>query len=1214
MSLANQFRVKVDGQEQTCDTNSRLTIKFFQQHPHCYLKNTITQDKIFFEKGTYYPHPPDIDSDYELISLVNDTIRFDTFLQDAKVQAEREQDNKETMLPVGGTGRKEGRTGKIQIRAESSSSDLEDSSNPNAALTASSSGVEDFDDAQDKRRQRKVIKKKRAKRKKAKLIESDSSDPSEPDSLTTSESSSGGEIDPELIGQSGFIASTMEFKLSQHYHITQQQIALGMYDPSQLSKNMSTKPTTQDDEDAVDIAMSNVSDNDELTDKNYPDDTSDDYEYVVDEADLFSEDEHVRPTTIFEAPLVFSYSSFELGNMDIKPILAKQTKRHRISGPLSHRVRRAVCKGDAHQQPVLSTPYSTTPLFIRKGTSNVIRDAKRFSRALHKSARGARMTKEDKDKIKTITRTIKSTWTQFDQVDSTEDVQRHMCKVLSQLILECYIPLMTEALVNAQHRDRRTLSKRFNLLGRPRKSWIYRITARGNFYVHNKKNVGKKGLGFSGSNFKDDEEEKPATETLTGSAKLSAMRAAFQKQFQPSGVAEQKKEEEKVPFANLEKPKTHVTFDEDDDTPKQETKRDSESESSSSRFSSVYVLNHLPPFGKQLVMRLLTLSPPELEMSTVEQWIHESKEGVAYCKAVFQIMKELQILTFRREKLGGNRPIPLISLSPGFKHTLRMGLEHFPSSFQARQSKRLPQVSIPFLTDYCTERWESVLYIMLGHYDEMIFNRIRRLKRVRAQYFNHKYTESLLSLPWYVDELKQDTENVLDILGKIMYIICNVKPRDVGIVEIGDDDESDVEEISESEMLKDDDNDMSQMVKDEDVTIIPTLVLSSDKKERKRKRVSDDEEYAEDAEDSSDFLDDSLDEEEEEDAPTKKIVTRINVDSLIDGSDARAKAYLSSLHREAINLPASTNTSSGFQFLLEGTQVQIWNLFVRYLHSQRFGADVPDILSFLSRLIQSPVGEWQSFAVDRTVKSEQDVPDPSIITMSLTPVQHSILRDLADLGFVFIPTRRRHTFCTTPLMLFLQQTEQARITLPTAIQGSHGSETQPSQLGGFIIVEPNSRVYAYTSSSLHIRILNIFVNIHALLPNLVVGVINRTSIKRALKTEITADQIINYLEDHAHPVVKRGSTGNAVPDSVSMQIRLWNQEATRYSLTPAVMIPQIPATYFETVKKHAIDKRCYLFAEESTRTLYVTFEGAQSILAQMQKSQEEAQLRMLRGQ
>jgi len=60
---------------------------------------------------------------------------------------------------------------------------------------------------------------------------------------------------------------------------------------------------------------------------------------------------------------------------------------------------------------------------------------------------------------------------------------------------------------------------------------------------------------------------------------------------------------------------------------------------------------------------------------------------------------------------------------------------------------------------------------------------------------------------------------------------------------------------------------------------------------------------------------------------------------------------------------------------------------------------------------------------------------------------------------------------------------------------------------GFIILETNSRLYAYTDSPLQISVLNLFVALKARFANMVVGVITRNSIRGALNHGITADQV-----------------------------------------------------------------------------------------------------------
>lgn len=72
---------------------------------------------------------------------------------------------------------------------------------------------------------------------------------------------------------------------------------------------------------------------------------------------------------------------------------------------------------------------------------------------------------------------------------------------------------------------------------------------------------------------------------------------------------------------------------------------------------------------------------------------------------------------------------------------------------------------------------------------------------------------------------------------------------------------------------------------------------------------------------------------------------------------------------------------------------------------------------------------------------------------------------------------------------------------------------------GYIIVETNYRVYAYTESKLQISLMALFTELLYRFPSLTVGVITRDSIRQALRGGITARQIISYLEQHAHPRV-----------------------------------------------------------------------------------------------
>jgi transcription initiation factor TFIIH subunit 4 len=98
--------------------------------------------------------------------------------------------------------------------------------------------------------------------------------------------------------------------------------------------------------------------------------------------------------------------------------------------------------------------------------------------------------------------------------------------------------------------------------------------------------------------------------------------------------------------------------------------------------------------------------------------------------------------------------------------------------------------------------------------------------------------------------------------------------------------------------------------------------------------------------------------------------------------------------------------------------------------------------------------------------------------------------------------------------------------LPTAT-GAGGVDSKGE---GFIVLETNYRIYAYTGPLILLReshklgpqlaplsfspdnplqtaVLNLFVTLKSRFPNLVVGSITRDSVKRALLNGITADQV-----------------------------------------------------------------------------------------------------------
>lgn len=185
-------------------------------------------------------------------------------------------------------------------------------------------------------------------------------------------------------------------------------------------------------------------------------------------------------------------------------------------------------------------------------------------------------------------------------------------------------------------------------------------------------------------------------------------------------------------------------------------------------------------------------------------------------------------------------------------------------------------------------------------------------------------------------------------------------------------------------------------------------------------------------------------------------------------------------------------TRQGFQFLLLDVQSQVWHFMLQYLDTcESRGLQLPECLSMLFQLSFSTLG--------RDYSSE-----------GLSNGMLSFLQHLREFGLVYQRKRKAGRFYPTRLAL--------NITSKNAV-ATVGQEDDYEQDKGHIVVETNYRVYAYTDSNLQVALLALFTELLYRFPNLVVGVLTRDSVRQALRGGITAEQIISYLEQHAHPNV-----------------------------------------------------------------------------------------------
>ena len=213
----------------------------------------------------------------------------------------------------------------------------------------------------------------------------------------------------------------------------------------------------------------------------------------------------------------------------------------------------------------------------------------------------------------------------------------------------------------------------------------------------------------------------------------------------------------------------------------------------------------------------------------------------------------------------------------------------------------------------------------------------------------------------------------------------------------------------------------------------------------------------------------------------------------------------------------------------------------------------------------------------------------------LTAGQRQFKEELADIGLVYRRKSNSRRFYATRLALQLAtfKGEAGGVEPPPASAG--GESALGAALGGeawSVIVESNFKVYAYTASEHIVLLLNLFLRVEYLLPNLVVGTITDKSINEAFDRGITATQILSFLGNHAHPRMSSGR-GAAVPETVADQIYLWERELPRNRIahSDAMLYDQWPSLdVFRRVVGRAHELGAHRWSSEEGMLLVVSAE------------------------
>ncbi|KKA22023.1 TFIIH and nucleotide excision repair factor 3 complexes subunit (Tfb2) [Rasamsonia emersonii CBS 393.64] len=288
--------------------------------------------------------------------------------------------------------------------------------------------------------------------------------------------------------------------------------------------------------------------------------------------------------------------------------------------------------------------------------------------------------------------------------------------------------------------------------------------------------------------------------------------------------------------------------------------------------------------------------------------------------------------------------------------------------------------------------------------------------------------------------------------------------------------------------------------------------------------------------------------------------------------------HLVEIHDRQVNI-----TQDGFAFVLQDVNTQVWQILILYVESaEAIGMDSVEVLSFIFLLSSLELGQ-------------------SYEKRHLTPTQLRTLTDLTDFGIVYqhSPISEATRFYPTRLATTLTSDSSALSnTLTSTLSAQSSASTEPGS--GFIIVETNYRLYAYTSSPLQISLIALFTTLKYRFPNLITGKITRQSIRRAIEMGITADQIISYLSTHAHPQMRKynaskstsnmtGMPPSVLPPTVVDQIRLWQLERDRIKATPGFLFKDfVSLAEYEAPCRYAEEIGVLVWKSDRKRMFFVT--------------------------
>lgn len=302
--------------------------------------------------------------------------------------------------------------------------------------------------------------------------------------------------------------------------------------------------------------------------------------------------------------------------------------------------------------------------------------------------------------------------------------------------------------------------------------------------------------------------------------------------------------------------------------------------------------------------------------------------------------------------------------------------------------------------------------------------------------------------------------------------------------------------------------------------------------------------------------------------PDRGQITRDTIDVFLNAKLLKRNEDTSSKSTDPYSI-----TGAGFKFLLMNRRSQVWSFIINSLETrQQRGEDISEHLIFLFQL------SFATFGKDYSCERFSSVKD-------------SFLQHLRELGLIWQKTRKIKRYYPTKLAIELAS------GLTTGSPSDNSGVPDEIQ-SGFLVVETNYRVYAYTNNDLYLRIIDLFCKMLYRFPNMSVGIITRQSIRKALSNDITADLILNFLRSHAHPQMRKRLLENKplLPTTISDQIRLWEMERDRIVDQEGMLYNQFNSfPDFELIEKYAKDLNVLLWSNAQKQCVIVSKAGHEEV-------------------